>query len=721
MPTSVTPAPADGVATAAARALLSRLEEAGVDAETCERAAEVAGLVTGLTDDPELAAAALIDSALGLHPDPEAEAAVRDSASPQALLLAQSLRRLGEFGLDERWSAQHALSGAQAEVLRKMLLAVVGDPRLVVARLAQQLVRCRHARALPEAQRRQVALETRDLYAPLANRLGIWAVKWELEDLAFRELEPDEYRRIAGALNEKRRDREAYIERVKQELTTELRGAGIDAVVEGRPKHIYSIYRKMQRKRLPFESLFDVRAVRIIVATVADCYAALGIVHGHWTFLPGEFDDYIATPKDNDYRSIHTAVTGPDGRSLEIQIRTREMQDQAERGIAAHWRYKEGSARDQRYERKIDAVRALLAPALAAPDDPDAFVTASANLFDDRIYAMTPKGQVVDLPRGATPLDFAFHVHSDLGQRCRGAKVNGRIVPFDHQLANGDVVEIITGRNATPSRDWLSPQLGYLASPRSRSKLRAYFRRLDEAASGGSTGSSGSGHAGGGGSAHAGAAHAPSAGPSQASVAGGVAGSAAATGGGKAATGGARSAAGKAAAPAADAVDAALASPRRATRKRIGSGRSPVEIEGVGDLPITLARCCAPVRPQPIAGYVTLGRGVTIHRADCASLARMARARGDRRLKVDWSTGDVERLPAKILIEAFDRRGLLRDISDLIAEEHLSIEGVNSDTDPRDRIARFQVRVGVRDLDELQRLMRRLRKIPNVFKVRRAD
>ena len=715
MPTSVTPAAADSIATAATRALLARLEEAGVEAETCERAAEVAGLVTGLTDDPELAAAALIDYALGLNPDQEAEAAVRESATPQALLLAQSLRRLGEFGLDERWSAQQALSGAQAEVLRKMLLAVVGDPRLVVARLAQQLVRCRHARELPEAQRHQVALETRDLYAPLANRLGIWSVKWELEDLAFRELEPDEYRRIAGALNEKRRDREAWIERVKAELTAELRRAGIDAVVEGRPKHIYSIYRKMQRKRLAFESLFDVRAVRIIVATVADCYAALGIVHGHWTFLPGEFDDYIATPKDNDYRSIHTAVTGPDGRSLEIQIRTREMQDQAERGIAAHWRYKEGSARDQRYERKIDAVRALLAPGLAAPDDPDAFVAASANLFDDRIYAMTPKGQVVDLPRGATPLDFAFHVHSDLGQRCRGAKVNGRIVPFDHQLANGDVVEIITGRNASPSRDWLSPQLGYLASPRSRSKLRAYFRRIDEAASGGGAGTSGGVHATGHGAIHASAAVAAAA-----STAMGQ-GAAATTGNGKTGAGAGKAPSGNAAAAASDPVDAALASPRRATRKRIGSGHSPVEIEGVGDLPITLARCCAPVRPQPIAGYLTLGRGVTIHRADCPSLARMARARGDRRLKVDWSTGDVERLPAKILIEAFDRRGLLRDISDLIAEEHLSIEGVNSDTDPRDRIARFQVRVGVKDMDELQRLMRRLRKIPNVFKVRRAD
>ena len=645
--------------------LHATLGGAGVDADRLTVAREISQVVFELTQDRTLALAALLQTAV---PDADAledAAAVKAVAGPDALRIATELRRLGEFGLDERWTEAQALNAAQAETLRKMLLAVVGDPRLVVARLAQQLVRARHARTLPATERRRVALETRDLYAPIANRLGIWGVKWELEDLAFRELHPDDYHRIAGALNEKRRDREDYITRVCAQLAGEMQHAGIRAEIQGRPKHIHSIYRKMQRKGLGFEQLFDVRAVRIIVDTVADCYAALGIVHSLWPFIPGEFDDYIATPKENNYQSIHTAVHGPDGRSLEIQIRTQEMQALAELGVAAHWVYKEGGAQAREYEHKIQAVRELLSnPSGLLADGPDAFSKASAGLFDDRIYAMTPKGEVVDLPRGATPLDFAFHVHSDLGQRCRGAKVNGRIVTLVHKLGNGDVVEILTGKNAAPSRDWLSPERGYLASPRSRAKLRAYFRRLDDAqATGG-----------------AGTAHVPEPAPE---------------------------------------VAAAVLPPTR-TRKLIGSGRSPVDIEGVGDLPITLARCCGPMRPQPIAGYLTLGRGVTIHRAECASLMRMLKAKPERQLNVEWSTGQQDLLAVKISIEAFDRRGLLRDISDLIAEERLSIEGVSSDTDPVDRVARFEVRLGVPDNAALTRLTKRLARIPNVFKVRRA-
>jgi GTP pyrophosphokinase len=644
--------------------LQAALADAGVATEPLELAREIAQTVLELTKDRALALGALLHAAApDLDAMPQA-APLRAAAGPEAVKLAAALARLGEFGLDEHWAEAQSLNAAQAETLRKMLLAVVGDPRLVVARLAQQLVRARHARSLAPAERRRIALETRDLYAPIANRLGIWGVKWELEDLAFRELHPEDYRRIAAALNEKRRDRETYILRVCAQLAEEMQRAGIRAQLQGRPKHIYSIFRKMQRKHLDFEQLFDVRAVRIIVDTVADCYAALGIVHGLWPFIPGEFDDYIATPKDNNYRSIHTAVHGPDGRSLEIQIRTHEMQAQAELGVAAHWVYKEGAAQARQYERKIQAVRELLQPAGPHADDPEAFSRASAGLFDERIYAMTPKGEVVDLPRGATPLDFAFHVHSDLGQRCRGAKLNGRIVPLDHQVGNGDVVEILTAKNASPSRDWLSPERGYLASPRSRAKLRAYFRKVDEALA----------------TPGAAATHEP--------------------------------------APPTPATPAPP--PTAKTRKLIGSGRSPVQIEGVGDLPITLARCCGPVRPQPITGYFTLGRGVTIHRAGCPSLARMLKAKPERQLNVEWSTGQQDLLAVRILIEAFDRRGLLRDISDLIAEERLSIEGVSSDTDPADKVARFQVRLGIPDKTALTRLMKRLERIPNVFRVRRA-
>ena len=342
---------------------------------------------------------------------------------------------------------------------------------------------------------------------------------------------------------------------------------GIQARVYGRPKHIYSIWRKMQRKDLAFEQIFDVRAVRIVVDTVADCYAALGIVHGLWPYIPGEFDDYIATPKDNDYRSIHTAVTGPEGKSLEVQIRTGDMHEHAELGVAAHWRYKEGGARDARYERKIEWVRRVLDPTASSSDEEDFIERMRADLFADRIYALTPKGEVIDLPRGATALDFAYHVHTDLGHRCRGAKVDGRIVPLNQPLANGDVVEIITGRTGGPSRDWLSPEQGFLASARSRAKVRAWFHRQEQEAA---------------------ARGAPAATPAPA----------------------------PAPEPEPEAIVVARPRPRRATR-------SAVDIEGVGDLPTTMARCCAPVPPEPIAGYVTLGRGVTIHRAGCPGLARM--------------------------------------------------------------------------------------------------
>jgi GTP pyrophosphokinase len=662
-PTSYLPALADGDRDSdALDAAATLLDSAGHTPAAVERGREVAGIVQLLTGDVTLATAALLQVASQGTPDePTLNAAQRAELGTPALRLAEQLSRLGDFQLEAHSSSSKSLAGRQAETLRKMLLAVVGDPRLVVARLAEQLVRIRHARDLPADQRRQVALEVEELYAPLANRLGIWTLKWELEDLAFRTAHPEDYQRIAQALNEKRRDRERYIEETKAELSTALARAGIKAEVAGRPKHIYSIWRKMQRKRLSFEQLYDIRALRIIVGSVADCYAALGVVHELWRFLPSEFDDYIATPKDNDYQSIHTAVHGPDGRPLEVQIRTREMQEQSELGIAAHWRYKEGGA-DRRYDDKIQQVRELLAGKQGGADA-DALTRLSAGLFEDRIYAMTPKGEVVDLPQGGTPLDFAFHVHSSLGERCKGAKVNGRIAPLNQPLRSGDVIEIITGKEPAPSRDWLSERGGYVVSSRSKAKLRAYFRRIDEAAGNG---------------------HAPAAAPE----------------------------------PPPPAPKAPPPSAR--PRKAIGSARSPVEIDGVGDLAITLARCCAPMRPQPIRGYLTLGRGVTIHRADCAALVRMGKQKPQRLLQVEWAEGETARIGATITIEAFDRRGLLRDISDLIAEEHLSIEGVSSATDPRDRIARFEVRLTVRDAPELAKLQRRLARIPNVIKVRRA-
>src|SRR5215469_7063258 len=444
-------------------------------------AAEAAEIMGGLTESTELAHALLARPVLasaGLTSEQTAGIVGQGATD-----IAVALQRLGALGLPRDWSPARGLDTRQTETLRKMLLAVVSDPRLVLARLAEELVGLRHARGLPAAERARRALEARAVYAPLANRLGVWQLKWELEDLAFRYLEPEEYRQVAAALNERRADREHYIAELCVELRTELAQAGIGAEVYGRPKHIYSIYRKMQRKQLAFEQLFDVRAVRVVVDSVPACYAALGIVHGRWPYIPGEFDDYIATPKGNGYRSIHTAVIGPQGRSVEVQIRTRDMHEHAELGVAAHWSYKEGGPADLQYQRKIEWVRRLLEPGdgdgAAADADRDLLEGMRTELFADRVYVLTPKGEVIDLPRGATPLDFAYSVHTSLGHRCRGAKANGRIVPLTHKLVSGEVLEIITGKHEAPSRDWLAPEQGFLISSRSRSKVRAWFRKQD--------------------------------------------------------------------------------------------------------------------------------------------------------------------------------------------------------------------------------------------------
>jgi GTP pyrophosphokinase len=616
--------------------------------------AEAAEVMGALTEDAVLANAVLARPAIGL-PGVTPEKLVRIVGS-DATDIALALVRLGELGLPQDWAPSQGLDARQAETLRKMLLAVVADPRLILARLAEQLVGLRHARELAPEERERLAVEARVVFAPLANRLGVWQIKWELEDLAFRYLDGGEYRDIAAALNEKRADRERYIETLCETLKSELQKAGVSADVYGRPKHMYSIYRKMQRKQLAFDQVFDVRAVRVVVDSVPQCYAALGVVHGLWHYIPGEFDDYIATPKGNFYRSIHTAVIGPAGRSVEVQIRTREMHEHAELGVAAHWTYKEGGARDSQYARKIEWVRKLLEPHDTSTEQPDRdfLERMRTELFEDRIYALTPKGEVIELPRDATPLDFAYHVHTSLGHRCRGAKVNGRIVPLTHALRNGEIVEIITAKQEAPSRNWMAPEQGYLVSARNRAKVRAWFRKLDVVA-------------------------------------------------------------------AEQLLDPPPDKPViRPIKAKISRSGSPVEIEGVGDLPTTLARCCGPLRPQPIAGYVTLGRGVTIHRTECPSLARMRAVKPERVLKVEWTSTVGASLEVEISVNAFDRRGLVRDITDVLALERLSIEAMTTTTDRDAGTAHVRVTVSVCDLDQLARILRRLGSVPNVTQVRRA-
>ncbi len=705
METSLLCPPELRAAIAEARA---RLEAAGGGAELAH-AAEAAQIIGALTESHDLALALLARAALthGTLLSEQAASALGEAATA----IATALIRLGTLGLPRDWSPERGLDTRQTETLRKMLLAVVSDPRLVLARTAEELVALRHARSLPAAERARRALEARAIYAPLANRLGVWQLKWELEDLAFRYLEADEYRRVAAALNERRADRERFIEALCEELRTQLGGAGIAAEVYGRPKHIYSIYRKMQRKQLDFAQLFDVRAVRVVVSSVPECYAALGIVHGRWPYIPGEFDDYIATPKGNGYRSIHTAVIGPQARSVEVQIRTREMHEHAELGVAAHWTYKEGGPRDAHYQRKIEWVRRLLEPpdGSRADADRDLIEGMRTELFEDRVYVLTPKGEVIDLPHGATPLDFAYHVHTSLGHRCRGAKSNGRIVPLTHPLVNGEIIEIITGKHEAPSRDWLAPEQGYLISPRNRSKVRAWFRKQDA----GDNRSAGRAIA-----------------ERELSRIGARAEQLSALaqelkardpeqlyellGEGEITVTQLLQAAGRLFEPAAPPP---VVRPARAASARRRS--SPVEIEGVGDLPITLARCCAPLRPQPIAGYVTLGRGVTVHRSDCASFARMSALKPDRVLKVEWASAHTEAMNVVLAISAYDRRGLLRDLSDVLAVERLSIDAATTRTDHETGLAHFALTVAVRDLEQLARVLRRLTGVANVIEARR--
>jgi GTP pyrophosphokinase len=696
--------PAVRDAISGARAALERAHaRTPADLELAAEAAEVLG---GLTENAELARALLarpLIARAGLTPEQAALIVGRPAADT-----AVALTRIGTLGLPRDWSPAQGLTARQAETLRKMLLAVVSDPRIVLARLAEELVGLRHARELPAEERARRALEARTIYAPLANRLGVWQLKWELEDLAFRYLEPAEYRRIAAALNERRADRERYIEALCAELRALLAGAGVAAEVYGRPKHMYSIHRKMQRKQLEFEQLFDVRAVRIVLGSIPECYAALGVVHGRWPYIPGEFDDYIATPKGNGYRSIHTAVIGPQGLSVEVQIRTREMHEHAELGVAAHWTYKEGGPADLGYQRKIEWVRRLLEPQDGADAQRDFLEAMRSELFEDRVYALTPKGEVMDLPRGATPLDFAYNIHTSLGHRCRGAKVNGRIVPLSHALSNGEIVEIITGRYEAPSRDWLAPEQGYLASARSRSKVRAWFRRQDV----------GDNRSAGRDIAERELARIGAGAPQLAALvrelkARDIEHLYQLLGEGEITVTQLMHAAARLFAP----PQPSLPVPRPA---RPGARRraSPVEIEGVGDLPVTLARCCAPLRPQPIAGYVTLGRGVTVHRSGCAGFERMSALRPDRVLKVEWAS-DSGALDVRISVSAYDRRGLLRDLTDVLAVERLSIDAVTSRTDHDAGLAHFAVSFAVEDLEQLARVLRRIAAVPNVIEARR--
>ncbi|HUO81966.1 MAG TPA: bifunctional (p)ppGpp synthetase/guanosine-3',5'-bis(diphosphate) 3'-pyrophosphohydrolase [Gammaproteobacteria bacterium] len=692
---------------ARARELVRQHASAGARAH-CDRGLALAGIVESLGADADIVAAAALFP-LAEH-DLVDVADLETSFGAEIGRLTRELVSLGRFRLPSAARGEGSLAPEQAEALRKMLLAIVTDVRLVLVRLAEQLHLLRSLkRGQPDLQR-LAARETREIYAPLANRLGIWQLKWELEDLAFRFLEPAAYRTIAAQLSERRVEREIDIREATATLQQLLAEAGIAGTVAGRPKHLYSIWRKMQRKGVKFGDVFDLRGVRILVGSVADCYAALGIVHSRWPYIQGEFDDYIATPKDNLYRSLHTAVIGPRQAPLEIQIRTHEMHAHAELGVAAHWRYKEGGPASPAFEQKISWLRRLLEPPDSEETERDFIDRMRSEIFEDRVFAVSPQGDVVDLPNGATPLDFAYHVHTDVGHHCRGARINGRIVPLVQPIRNGDRVEIITARNATPSRDWLIPQLGYLASGRSRAKVRAWFRRQDQEQNRRQGRSMLEREL-----QRLGLRNLPHAELAQLLGQRHVEGLYGRLGEGEITLAQVAEIVSRHD-RAARAAPAAASAPKRRPAKHVGSD---VTVEGVGELMSHLARCCRPVPPEAITGYLTLGRGVSIHRADCANILRLAQVSSERVLAVRWSEGAQHSYPVDLLIHAHDRHGLVRDVSTLLADEKIGILGMNTRTDPLRNSADIDLSIEINGLAELSRLLHRLGRLPNVVRVSR--
>ena len=674
--------------------------------EAFDRAVAVGRLLLVQGADPETIAAALISQAI-----PDAELDLEGLQAALGPELALLLRGLARAGLIETLNAPRGQpprgqdQTLDLEQLRKMLLAIAEDVRVVLIKLAERVVYLRGLTRADEAVRRDAARQTLELFSPLANRLGVSEVKWELEDFSFRYTEPELYKKIAQLLDERRNDREAYIQRVVAKLREEIAAMGIDPVIQGRPKHIFSIARKMRGKDVAFEKLYDIRAVRVIVGDVRECYTVLGVVHDLWQPIDGEFDDYIARPKSNGYRSLHTAVVGPEGRTLEVQIRTREMHEHSELGVAAHWRYKEGPRSDKKFDAKIAWLRQVLAwknEVLAGEGGVDA---KKRGLFEDTIYVLTPQGRVVDLPAGSTPIDFAYHVHTDLGHRCRGAKVDGQMVPLDYKLQNAQRVEIMSAKQGGPSRDWLSAQNGYLASPRALAKVRQWFRHEDfedDVAQGrgaldkelqrlGSTG----------------AAHEKIA---------------AAIGYEKlddffAALGRGEVSSRQIEIAVRGAAPVVEAPPLVIKPTPTGRASSGVLVLGVNNIATLIAKCCKPVPPDPIVGFVTRVRGVTVHRLDCPNITSLAEGQKDRLMPADWGDTTAAPFSADLEVVALDRQGLLRDISEAIARERINVTAVNTLSRGSHAFMRFTLQVS--SADAILRVLRQVKDVPGVDTARR--
>ncbi|MDX2160162.1 MAG: bifunctional (p)ppGpp synthetase/guanosine-3',5'-bis(diphosphate) 3'-pyrophosphohydrolase [bacterium] len=599
----------------------------------------------------------------------------------------------------------------ELEYIRKMALAMGDDVRVMIVKLADRLHNMRTLGYMSVEKQRSIAQETLDIFAPLANRLGIWQIKWELEDLSFRYLQPDKYKMIAGQLDERRADREGYLVKVTDVLRKELAQYNITNVtISGRPKHIYSIFKKMDRKRVDFDKIYDVRAVRVVVDTIPECYVVLGVVHNLWRPIPGEFDDYIAAPKDNFYQSLHTAVVDSSGKTLEVQIRTWDMHEHAEYGIAAHWRYKEGGKgkRDEAFERRLSYLRRLLE---FGPEekDPASFVaTMKTEVFQDRVYAFTPKGDIVDLPKGSTPIDFAYHIHTDLGHRCRGAKVHGRTVPLNYVLQMGDQIEIQTEKRGGPSLDWLNSDLGYVKTTRAISKIRYYFRKQNRDK------------------------HISSGRDvlerelKRLGVLGVMPFETIITWFGYEKLDDFLAAVGAGDINGAQIANRILEQERKEREAKeketlkanparaISGGSTGMSVAGTNGLLYTFARCCNPVLGDPIIGYVTRGRGVTVHRVDCPNSSHEP----ERLIPVSWGLVDrSERFSVPVEVIAYDREGLLRDISTVIADEQVNMSEVN--VKAKHNIATLYLTLELADMHQLTRILSRLENVDQVVEARR--
>ena len=591
-----------------------------------------------------------------------------------------------------------------SETLRKTFLAMGDDVRVVLIKLADRLHNMRTLGHMPEEKRRRIAQETLDIFAPLANRLGIWQIKWELEDLAFRYVNPEKYKEIAEQLAQRRPDREAQIETIKQSLTALLAEHGIKAEISGRPKHIYSIYKKMQEKGKPFDLVRDVRAVRLIVPDIPSCYAALGVIHTTWRPIPGEFDDYIAAPKDNFYQSLHTAVIYDDKRPLEVQIRTADMHQSAEYGIAAHWRYKEGARHsDKVYEQRINWLRNMMEWRSDVNDAQEFVESMRSDVFQDRVYVFTPRGDIIDLPSGSTPIDFAYHVHTDIGHHCRGARINGKLVPLYQELKTGDQIEILTAKRGGPSRDWLNANLGLVKTQRAKTKIRLWFKKQEDEQNL-AQGRASLEH------------EMQRLGIKELNF---------------------EKMARELGLKTPDEMFISLGNGDLSVSKVIkefpedkengdllavtaipteSTSTDAVEVVGLKGLLSTMARCCNPTPGDQIVGYITRGRGATIHRKDCPNILRLKDR--ERLLQVDWGHA-VRTFPVPIKIKAYDRQGLLGDISNLLDGEGVNIVDVGVKVNRS--LADLNLIVEVRDLAQLSRILTRIENLPNVMEAQRTN